>query len=77
MATVEVIENEYIRTIKDAVSINGYAMLVAEQKLLDRAKNDPDCLNNNAEAYVPNWMSAAHKEKFEQFLIDRKKRKKK
>lgn len=77
MGTVEVIDNSFMRTIKDVQSINGYAMLVAEQKLLDKAKNDELCLNNNAEAYVPNWITAAHKEKFEKFLQDRKTKKKK
>jgi hypothetical protein len=72
-----VLENTFIRTIKGTESINGYAMLVAEQKLLDKAKNDHDCLNNNAEAYVPNWITAAHKEKFETFLSDRQKKAKK
>ena len=74
-ATVTVIDNEFIRTIKGTESINGYAMLVAEQKLLDRASKDPDCLNNNIEAYVPNWITAAHKEKFEDYLLNKKKKK--
>ena len=73
-ATVTVIENEFVRTIKGSESINGYAMLVAEQKLLNKAKNDPDCLNNNAEAYVPNWITAAHQEKFAEFLNQKKKK---
>jgi hypothetical protein len=77
MATVEVLDNSFMRTIKDVQSINGYSMLVEEQKLLDKAKNDELCLNNNYEAYVPNWITAAHKEKFEQFLLTRKKRVKK
>ncbi len=72
MATVEVIDNNYEREIKGAKSINGYAMLIDEQRLLDKAKNDADCLNNNAEAYVPNWITVAHKEKFEKFIADRK-----
>lgn len=76
-ATVDVVDNSFIRHIKEMESINGYAMLLAEQKLLDKAKNDLNCLNNNAEAYVPNWMKPAHKEKFEKYLADRKKSKKK
>lgn len=74
LATVEVIDNSFIKTIKESESINGYAMLVAEQKLLDKAKNDELCLNNNAEAYIPNWMKVAHKDKFEQYLKDRSKK---
>lgn len=74
-ATVEVIANDYIRVLNGAESINGYAMLVEEQKQLDKAKREPEmCLNNNEEAYVPAWISAAHKEKFEKFLFDRKKK---
>jgi hypothetical protein len=70
-ATVEVIDNTFTRTIKESISINGYALLLAEQKLLDKAKNDPMCLNNNEIAYVPNWITVPHKEKFEKFLKDR------
>lgn len=72
MATVEVIDNAFVRNIKGAESVNGYALLVAEQKLLDKAKNDELCLNNNAEAYVPAWISAAHKEKFTEYLNGKK-----
>lgn len=72
MATVEVIDNSFLRTIKGAESINGYAMLVSEQRLLDKHSKDPDCLNNNAEAYVSNWIKEAHKEKFAEFLKNRK-----
>ena len=43
-------------------------MLVMEQKLLDKAKKDPLCLNNNLEAYVSNWISSAHKLKFDEYL---------
>ena len=73
-ATVEVIDNSFLKTRKESTSINGYGMLVEEQKLLDRAKNDPLCLNNNLEAYVSNWISPAHKEKFEEYLKKRTKR---
>jgi hypothetical protein len=66
-----VIDNTFTRTIKESISINGYALLLAEQKLLDKAKNDAMCLNNNEIAYVPNWITAPHKEKFEKFLKDR------
>lgn len=72
VATVEVIDNAFIRTIKDSESINGYALLVAEQKLLDKATGDPLCLNNNEYAYTPKWISKAHIDKFDQFLKDRK-----
>lgn len=76
-ATVEVIDNSFIKTIRDSESINGYALLVAEQKLLDKHRNDANCLNNNLEAYVPlgPWIKAAHKERFTIFLSNRKKKK--
>lgn len=73
-ATVEVIDNSFERTIREAHSINGYAMLVLEQRLLDKAKNDELCLNNNEIAYVPNWMTQAHKDKFEELISNRKKK---
>lgn len=76
-ATVEVIDNSFMRNIRGAESVNGYAMLVAEQKMLDRASKDPDCLNNNEAAYVPQWITALHLEKFDAFMKDRSKKKKK
>ena len=72
-ASVEVIDNTFIRAKNGGESINGYAMLVLEQRLLDKAKNDIMCLNNNLEAYVPNWISVAHKQKFEELLKKKKK----
>jgi len=73
-ATVEVIDNSFMRTRNGSESINGYAMLVEEQKLLDRAKNDLLCLNNNLEAYVPNWVTVAHKDKFAEYLKKKKRK---
>jgi len=70
-ATVEVIDNSFIKKKGDSESINGYGMLVMEQRLLDKAKNDADCLNNNAEAYVPNWIKKDHILKFEEFIKKR------
>lgn len=76
--TVKVIDNDFIRVIKGVDNINGYAMLIAEQKLLDAAKRDPEmCLNNNVQAYIPGWITPAHKEKFELFYETRNKRVKK
>jgi len=72
-ATVEVLSNEFIKTKGDSESINGYAMLVEEQKLLDKSKNDANCLNNNAEAYPSGWIKQLHKDKFETLLSKRKK----
>lgn len=67
-ATVKVLDNTFLRTRNESTSIDGYRMLVEEQKLLDKAKNDLNCLNNNLEAYVSNWISPAHKDKFEAYL---------
>src|ERR1043166_5273691 len=44
-ATVEVLESEF--TKGDGTTVNAYKLLMAEQKYLDKAKNDPLCLNNN------------------------------
>jgi hypothetical protein len=73
MATVEVVENDFIRNIKGAESINGYGLLVAEQKLLDKAHGDPLCLNNNEIAYQSGWITKAHQEKFLKFLNEERK----
>lgn len=73
-ASVEVIANDYVR--KDSDAIDGFKMLKEEQILLDKAAKDPDCLNNNAESYVPGWINKAHVERFEKYLRERKKRKK-
>ena len=66
-ATVEVISNEYQRTINGSESINGYALLADEQKLLDKHRNDAMCLNNNIQAYIPKWITKAHETKFLEF----------
>jgi hypothetical protein len=69
-ATVEVVCNDFVKTTKSgSESINGYAMLVEEQKLLDKAAKDPDCLNNNAIAYTPKWIKADHLERFEKWSL--------
>lgn len=61
-ATVEVLENEFHRA--DSQSINSLKLLKAEQMQLDAAIKDPDCLNNNTQAYVPQWVPAADAQKF-------------
>ena len=53
-------------------------LLKIEQKELDKAASDPDCLNNNEQAYVPastHFISEADKEKFLQWYPVRKKKK--
>lgn len=61
-ATVTVLENEF--TKPDTEAIQGYKLLVAEQKWLNSAKNDPLCLNNNVQAYIPGWISKKDVDKF-------------
>lgn len=70
-ARVEVIANDFVNERTN--SINGLKMLKLEQDLLDKAdkKNDPLCLNNNEEAYIPKWISKPHTEKFMKILTDR------
>lgn len=70
-ASVEVVANDFIK--EGSSSINGLKMLKLEQALLDKAK-DGLCLNNNAEAYLPKWISKPHIEKFTKLLADRGKR---
>lgn len=57
-AEVEVISNEFQGPDFDK-PINGYQMLKMEQTMLNEAANDPYCLNNNAEAYEPQWVTAS------------------
>jgi hypothetical protein len=72
-ATIEVLEQDFTRTVKGVESVNGYALLVAEQKALDKASGDPLCLNNNEFAYVSAWITKAHQVKFSKYLRERKK----
>lgn len=59
---VKVLENEF--TKGDAGTIDAYKILMAEQGYLNKAKNDPLCLNNNWQAYIPNWMPKKDVDKF-------------
>lgn len=61
-ATVEVLENEFYRG--ESTTINCQKLLKAEQKYLDEAISDPKCLNNNAQAYISQWMPGAEVQKF-------------
>ena len=61
-ATVEVLENEFMKG--ESTVINVYKMLMAEQKYLDKAKKDPMCLNNNAQAYISQWMPQKDVDRF-------------
>jgi hypothetical protein len=72
--TVEIVDNDFIKD-PDSSAIDGLAMLKMEQRLLDQAKKDPMCLNNNIQAYVPesiSYLSEAVKTKFLQWYEARK-----
>lgn len=61
-ATVKVLDNEF--TKGDTTTVNAYKLLMTEQKLLDAAIGDPLCLNNNAQAYISQWMPPKDQQKF-------------
>ncbi len=65
--TVDVIANEFNRKGSET-SIDGFKLLKAEQELLDKAKDDYLCLNNNATAYTPKWITPNDILKFEKYL---------
>jgi hypothetical protein len=57
-------------------NFDALKVLKVEQKLLDEATGDPLCLNNNAEAYVPQnnlWIKEPHKKAFYKWLKERRK----
>jgi hypothetical protein len=66
-ATVEVVANEFNRKGSESI-IDGFKLLKAEQELLNKAKNDYLCLNNNEIAYTPKWISVGDINKFEKYL---------
>lgn len=45
-------------------AIDGYRLLKCEQALLDEAAGDPNCLNNNEQAYIPGWINPDDSNKF-------------
>lgn len=47
-AKVEMIHNDFEK--------NEFIMLKTEQELLNKCKNDVNCLNNNFDSYTPKWM---------------------
>lgn len=47
-ATVERVNDEVIDT---------WQLLKKEQELLDKNKNNPNCLNNNFDVYIPKWVA--------------------
>lgn len=66
-ATVEVLGQDFIRRGTEE-AIDGFKMLKMEQDLLNKAKNDTLCLNNNLIAYVSGWITKKDQEKFSEYL---------
>jgi adenine-specific DNA methylase len=70
-ATVEVYRND----IQKGGSIDALKLLKLEQQLLDSDSNNNDCLNNNADAYVPKWIEEKYPNHLREFNNWKKKRK--
>ncbi len=71
--TVEVEANDFM---DDYGKLDPVKVLKYEQKLLDEATGDLLCLNNNAEAYIPQnnaWISEPQKKAFRKWLKERRK----
>ena len=76
-ATVEVIQNDFHVEGERDDYINGLEVLKLEQKLLDEATGDTNCLNNNEQAYVPVniiWITQAMKDSFLKWYKQRRKK---
>lgn len=62
---------ERITSTDDAeVREEPWELLKAEQILLDKNKNNPKCLNNNFEVYIPKWIDATQLQKFKKWQHD-------
>jgi hypothetical protein len=62
---------------EDDLSKEPYKLLIMEQQLLDKHRDDPNCLNNNFDAYIPKWIPQYQVELFEKWkkdAADKKKR---
>jgi hypothetical protein len=46
----------YAEMIFDGDNVPESELLKHEQELLTRHRNDPDCLNNSFDAYIPKWI---------------------
>lgn len=49
-------------------------LMVAEHKALKEAKDDPECLNNSFEVYVPQWITQAEVEEYKKEIAPAKKK---
>lgn len=54
----------HVKMVYNQYGDNWADMLKDEQLLLRRHRNDPDCLNNNFDAYIPGWMNRKEIDKF-------------
>lgn len=66
-AIIEVAESGFIKE-GTSTSIDCYAILKAEQKLLKAADGDQYCLNNNEQAYISKWMEEGCPADVQRFL---------
>lgn len=70
-AEVEVFRND----VEKNGSIDVFKLLKLEQQCLDADVKNPDCLNNNIDAYIPSWIQNKHVaalKKFNQWKRTRK-----
>lgn len=51
-----------------------WELLKLEQSQLDKYKNDPNCLNNNFDVYIPKWISADQVDLFKKWKDETDKR---
>lgn len=66
-AKVEVMDTEFIKEgTQNAIDV--YKLLKLEQRLLNEAKGDTLCLNNNQQAYISRWMEEEHRPEVNRFL---------
>lgn len=73
VGTVEVISNGFVNEFGE---IDAVELLKEEQRVLDTADGDADCLNNNCQAYIPisnAWISEKQKHEFLKWYPRRRK----
>lgn len=66
-ATIEVVGTDFIKDDTET-ALDVYKLLKLEQALLNEAKGDVLCLNNNEQAYISKWMEEGHRAEVNRFL---------
>jgi hypothetical protein len=56
--------------VYDGAKEPEFELLKKEQEWLNQCKNDPDCLNNNFDAYIPKWITAKDASLFNKWKND-------